>query len=533
MSRPKNSEARVNVSKKLLAINSAGTVVGRLFDIAVMVWVIQHLINRIEPDEFQLLPVVQSISLVLPLLTRILTNGLVRYVTDAYARDEHKRITTIATSMGVLNSIVAVIMIVPVTLLCWHIDSVLTFPTDRINEARLMMAAMLAPVLLSLPTLTLSVGLQTTQKYVLLSILHAIATLARALLTLALILGLGPKVMWVAIAMAAAQLFGHLLVMIFSLRALPSLRWKRGYWSWSVVKEVAVFGFWTACGEAAGVIRNAADPIVLNRLANAVEVNCFHVASIIDRQLRALMVVVLSPIVPVLTTLHATDREDQMQRALIRSTRIVLWAGLFPAVPLLIYRNELLQLYLGDAFKIYPQASLVVLLLSLCYPWTFSVMLFYRMALARANVRPYTIRTTVIHVFNLALTLVLVGPLQYGAVGSAAATLICESLGFQLLIFPLGLQCANLTLARFAREVLLPGIAPAITVGAIIWALYSIGLVPDSWSLMLGAGTAIALLYAPACWVWMDQAERRDALHYVNRIRERIRKRNQAKNNMS
>jgi hypothetical protein len=48
--------SRVPISKKILLINSAGTVVRRLLSIGVLFWMHQHLIRSIPSEEYVLLP---------------------------------------------------------------------------------------------------------------------------------------------------------------------------------------------------------------------------------------------------------------------------------------------------------------------------------------------------------------------------------------------------------------------------------------------------------------------------------------------
>jgi len=75
---------RVELSKRLVLINSASSLLTRMLSISVLIWLQQYLLMRIKPEEYSLLPVLYSVMMFAPLITTILTGGLGRYIVEAY-----------------------------------------------------------------------------------------------------------------------------------------------------------------------------------------------------------------------------------------------------------------------------------------------------------------------------------------------------------------------------------------------------------------------------------------------------------------
>ena len=59
--------------------------------LTVLVWMHQHLIRHVDPEDYQLYPLLIGLMLLFPLLTSVSIAGLRRYVTEAYARGDEPR----------------------------------------------------------------------------------------------------------------------------------------------------------------------------------------------------------------------------------------------------------------------------------------------------------------------------------------------------------------------------------------------------------------------------------------------------------
>ena len=92
------------ISKRLIAVNSASSVLARILNITVLVWMYQYLLKNIPAEEFAVYPVVTAIMVFAPLFFAFLTSGVSRHIVDAYARDdlEDVRRITAASSLPLL-----------------------------------------------------------------------------------------------------------------------------------------------------------------------------------------------------------------------------------------------------------------------------------------------------------------------------------------------------------------------------------------------------------------------------------------------
>ena len=89
----------VVLSKRLVAINSASSVLARVVNFIVLLWVYQYLLRHLPADEFAILPLVTALMVFGPLFFSFFIGGIVRYMIDAYAKGDFEEMRRVASSL--------------------------------------------------------------------------------------------------------------------------------------------------------------------------------------------------------------------------------------------------------------------------------------------------------------------------------------------------------------------------------------------------------------------------------------------------
>jgi len=173
---------RVEISKRLVLLNTASAILARTINVSVILWLHQYLLHRISKEEYSLLPLLMYIVVLLPFVTAILTSGIGRFVLAAYAKRDDRGVTQIVSTMFPLLLGTGVLILAGGWLLAWHIDKVLVVPHERLRDARLMMALLILSAAVKPPCVAFGVGFYVRQKFVLYNAISVGAELLRALL---------------------------------------------------------------------------------------------------------------------------------------------------------------------------------------------------------------------------------------------------------------------------------------------------------------------------------------------------------------
>jgi O-antigen/teichoic acid export membrane protein len=514
---PMTNVDRVPISKRIVLINSLSAVLTRLLTVGAFAWVIQHLMKRIPEAELAMLPVVMSIAMVIPLLQTILTSGLARFVTEAYARNDLAGVTRIVSSQFPLLLGGGVVTMLLGGLVAWQIDKLLNIPPGLVGSAQFMMLLLVGRIAIGIVLAPFNTGLFANQRFVLQNTIELVSLLLRITIMLWLILGIGPRVEWVIVAQVSSQVFGQVLSAVLSMRMLPSLRFRRASFDWATCHAVLSFGGWNFITETASMIRRAADVPILNLYSTPIAVNDFFLGSTVDIQLREMTIRATMPLLPALTAMHAQGQQSRLGAAFLRGARVALWVSMFCAIPLIVLSYDLFALYLQDKYDEHVDAATVMIILLLGIPLTNTSSIFGQIAHARGEIRPIAILGVVSQLANLALTLVLVIYFQMGAIGAATASLFTYAIVNPFFIWPLALRTLQLPWRRLLVESLLPGLAPSVV--TLCAALTLLQLLPDNSLVRVAVGLPFCpIAYTIALWFVLRPADRAD----LARIRQAI-----------
>lgn len=483
---------KVEISKRLVLINSASSLLTRVINVSVLVWLQQYLLRRISPEEYSIYPVVMAVMIFVPLFSTILTSGLGRFVVEAYAKGDEKGVTQIVSTMFPLLLGAGILLLAAGLTFSWYVGDILTIAPGRVSDARIMMSMLMLAAAVRMPLAPFTVGFFVQQKFVLLNIIRLGAECLRIAILFILLFGVSTRILWVVIAVVSADLCTMFVMVGVSRRMIPALKFRAGQIRWSLARKLSAFGTWNLFGQISHMIRTAAAPLILNKLATPVDVNCFYLGSLPHRQFRKSILITSAPLQPALIAMHAAGSKKRLENAYLRGGRYGLWIALLVAIPLMIYRHEVLSLYLGHRYSTYAEAAKVMLLMFLTYPLLYPIIMLSKIAHATGQLRAVTTRILLLDLISIGLMFYFVAGLHWGAAGAAMATLSVYLIGCPLLLWPLGIRMVNTLWSKYIRQTLVRGLLPGLIAGGAWWAI-QMAVSPAGW-LSLGGCFAGGLI---------------------------------------
>lgn len=497
----------ITVSKRLVAINSASSVVAKIVNMTVLLWVYQYLLKRIPAEEFAVLPVVTAIMVFAPLFFSFFTGGISRYVVEAYAKGDFERVTRIVSSIFPLLALGAFVFLVAGAGFALNIEKVLNIAPQMIESARIMMALLVMSFALQMLVLPFGVGFHVRQRFVELNFLRIGRDLIRILLLFVLLIGIGPQVIWVVVATFVSEVTYTIVRIIRSRQMVAALRFRPAFFEKKQAMELMSFGLWTTLGRLGSVMYTNAATIVLNLYGSAVDVTSYHIGSTFFRQLDSMINMAAQPLQPVMTAMHVLEDRHRFGMTVFRGGRYALWVAMSVATPLLIYADIFIELYLGAK---YSSASMVIVLFMIIFPFTKPTTLLSMAAMAMARVREFFLPAFLFQAAGLVLMYWSVTQTNLGVLGVTLSLTIITVASQMLYYWPLCLKLTDFKFRDFVANVLRPGFSPALGAG-IIWLTLKLTILPQSW-LALGlcvvtGGIAYLIILFGLC---LNPSEKRD-----------------------
>ena len=501
------------------AINAISSVLTTMISMTVLVWVSQYLLRRIPAEEYQLVPLVNSLLVVGEIMRNVFSGGLSRFMVEARAQGNLTEVTRIASSMLPVLAGGALLIAGLGALTVWRIDDVIAVEPTYFGDARLMLALFVLTLCLNLALSPFTMGLYVDMRFVQVNLIRLGTEVLRVILLLALLLGIGPQALWVVVASTVASLVNLALMTFYSWRVLPEARFERLLVSGATVRRLMRFSLWTSVQGFTQLANRMVPVFLLNHNASAVDVTAFYIGQLPDTQIRKLTTSAIRPAQPALTHIYATQGPAALQPFYYRGGRYHLWAALFLAAPLVAFAFPLIRLYVGETYQ---DAAWVLISILGVYPLTWASAMFFVVAYATGRIEAFNICSLVMSVLLLATLVVLVVWRGMGVVGAAWAFALAYGGSHLLLIWPLGLRLVKGRWSDFFRLSVLPGSAPFL-VATTVCLIFAAAVPITTWgTFALGTGLSFVIYIAVLLLFCMDPTDRNLVGRMVTRVLSRL-----------
>lgn len=513
--------SNIIISKKLVIINSISSAVTLILNAFFLVWLQQYLLKQISTEEYSLIPLLMSIMAFAPLLSTILTGGIGRYVTTAYYKGDIEEVTRICSTMFPILLMAGLGLITVGFIAAWKIELLIKIQPAQVDDAKLMLRLLVIITALRLPFSVLAGGFMIKQKLILQDMIDVGCQLLRIAILFSLLYFVSTRVLWVTTAWAIAEFVNMAIAIPLSIKLVPAQRFRLSAFHWPLVKELINYGGWALFGQTAATLKQAMDPLILNRFGSATDVSVFYVAGIAPRQLSMLLGPITRPFFSVLTAMHATGDFVKLSNTYLRTARYHAWLVICISIPAMVFCCELMHLYLGGKYDQAGPVMAVLLMVSILYSFN---ALGNAIAGAVGPVKEYSLRLVIIQVVNLVLTLFFVAYLHQGAFGSAMATLIAVLLIEASITWRFCRDLAHASTKQWLSEVIQPTLLPAIPALIACLAIkISIGI--STWTGLLSASVLSAILYCGCIASFgLRQQDRIDISRLLHRLPNTLKK---------
>lgn len=512
----------IKISKQLVGINAASTVLTRIISICVLLGVQYYLLRRVSPEEFSLYPLMTVLLLFLPLLLNIFLNPATRYVTLAYADDDRKRITEIVSTLAPIAIMAGLGLLVSGLIACFYIDKIVVVSPAYLFDARLMLVLIVATEALTLMLAPFSTAFHALQRITINNTILLSGEVTKAVVLSVLLLGVSPRILWFAVAHFIATVAVEITRAVMSRRMIPELIFRRSAIRWSMTRELMGFGFAVLLTSFSDFLRGAAPIWILNRFAGPIDVTSYHLGQSAYRHSMQLWMPVRQNTGAVLVAMTLKKQHARLRQTYYRGGRIALWLVLFISAPLLLFHEEVVRLYAGDTYQL---AGSVMLLLLLRLPLQMMNGMLPQLATAKAQIWPLAMASFGTECVSIAAMLMVVGGYESGALAAAVVALLISVVSELFVVWHIGLSMVDGTRRDSLRKSLFPGVLPAVVAG-LFWYMLLQYFQPDTWGQLLLAILPGWLIYfgtGLGCFLPEDRHDMNSAMTKISNSVKKLR----------
>jgi O-antigen/teichoic acid export membrane protein len=437
---------------------------------------------------------ITSITAYIGLLSMGIPMACVRYLAQHAAQRDTVRLNSMIASCAALYlAMSGLALIVGVVLM--RAFALYDIPSAFGGEAPLALAVMVLYVSAGFIGFLPEGILFAHHAFVPRNLVRVSGVLLRFALTIA-VLRSSPSLILLALIQIACLVFDVSLSVFIIRRRYPDLRIRFGGFELGMVRRILSFSVYVVLLNAGARLVFETDALVIGATLGVASIPYYVVANSLIVYLMEFVVSIAAVVSPMATTLATTGRRDELREMFLKWSKVALSITMMAGLFLIVLGPRFLGWWIDPSYERDAGTVLQILMVSsLVFLPVRGVAVPVLMGIG--NPRTPAIATFATGLANLALSLLLVGPL--GLVGVALGTAIPNVV---LALFLLVHACRELdvTLVSYVRYV-----APRALVGALpvlallLW--FRLGVQVQSVSGLAAAGSAMMLLFG-LTWVF-------------------------------
>jgi O-antigen/teichoic acid export membrane protein len=423
----------------------------------------------------------------------------VRYIAEARAAGDEQEMNRIWITVFALLGGIALVITPLLILLARPLVDLFDVPDELRSEAVIAFTFVVAQLLIELPGRAFAAILAGAQRYGLLQLARVVQTLVISGLVVAVLLA-DKGVDWLGIVTFAGQCVTYALMVALALFGVHGVRFSPRLVSRKTARKLASFGGQLLIFQALGAIYRPMDKAIIGVALSTSAVTTYEVGYKLFTGAAFILALATSTLIP--TTAFNRDQPARLREMLFRGSNYVLALALPFVIAASIFAEPLIRTWFGEAQTSSTEpARLLLLALAPTFPVAVGQTMLMALGVVRQMIWIYVAET----VANIALSIVLVGPM--GINGVIVATIICSTLTLfpfaHLIVREIGVGALEWT-----REVILPvlpGVAAQVIAGLLLLPIAN----GTGSLLVVVALCAATVVVALAAWVLFGLSSRR------------------------
>jgi len=469
--------------------NTASNYIGKFLTLGTWFFLTPFILRHLGVTTYGLWTLVGSLVGYGTLLDFGIASAVTKYVAEYHARREIALARSLVATTLCLYTALGAIAIVLSIIAAPFFPALFNVPAGERATATWLLLLMGLNIGLSIPCTTPIAVIKGLQRFDLANLISTTATLTSAITTVVILLAGGG-----VLAMVAANIVILLATQIPTIwlvhRIAPDLRFGWRGAERRLARTVIGYSWSIFVIQVSGRVQTQTDEIVIGAFLPLSLVTPYAIARRLSEVAQNLTDQFMKVLLPLASELHAENDQARLRALFVISTRLTLALFLPIGGTIMLLARPVLGLWVGEAYTPYAYLVVILTLASLIdtSQWPAGSILS-----GVARQRPLAAMSVGAAAANLALSLVLVQRL--GVAGVALGTLIPTVLECFFLSAPYTLRTLGVSFREAAAEILLPSLAPAAPMAAVLLLLRQVAE-PTSLLQLAGIATIGVLVYA-------------------------------------
>lgn len=441
--------------------NAFAGVIGFVWPILLALVCMPYIVHKLGNEAYGILALVTSVLGFFAFLDLGVTSASVKYMAEAYAKDNVENINKIIGSSLSVYFVVGgigscIIALMTNTLVGW----ILKIPVGYIADSTFAFYVASCGFLMNMILGVFAAVPRAVQRYDVATKINIIVSTSLTLLTV-LVLYFGYGLREVVILNFFTSFVSLIIYMVIAKRLVKDLSIKFCF-DLATFKKLFSFGFYSLLVVISSTILFQLDRLLIGTFAGAAQVAYYVVPASIAMRISGFVGNVMGVVFPLCSELHSTGQKDKLRGLYLRASKYALMLSISITTPLVVLSTQVMKYWMGYEYGFNSSLVLVFLSISSFFASMSTIPAFLLDGIGKPRVNAFFAVQSA--VMNISLCLLLIP--RYGVNGAAFAGL-ANGLVVFLYLVTVDKKILHIGLLRIFTDIWARPLAAALVQGAL------------------------------------------------------------------
>jgi len=326
-------------------MNMAANIFAFLVNLSISFLLTPYIVKRVGIDAYGFVSLGSNFVSYLQMFTIALNSMAGRFIMVRIVQNDKDGANRFFSTLVLSNALIAIVSVIPVSLLLFFLDRIVKIPLDLLVDVRLLWIFIFLNFLIGLVTSVFSVATFSVERLDLTSLREVEANLLKVVSLLLLFLFFTPKVWYIGFASVVFTLYTSITHVYYTKKFLPYIKVKKKYFDKESVKVLLSSGIWNTINRMGQLMLEGIDLLIANLFIGPVGMGILALSKTLPNIISTLIGVLANVFNPRFTSEYAKGNNDTFVSHVKQSIKIMSVFINIPVCILAVFGGEFFRLW--------------------------------------------------------------------------------------------------------------------------------------------------------------------------------------------
>ncbi len=381
------------------------------------------LIKSLGKETYSFFPLANNFVSYFTILTVSLNSMASRFFTIAKTSGNIKDANSIFSSLFISNTILAVILLVPMACIIINVDTILNVPVKLKSDVEILFLCVFSGMIISLVTSVFGIATFACERMDLYALQNIIMNILKGSLYIILFCFFAPSIRYMGLVIVIITIYTGIIQYIFAVKLLPDIHISLLLFEKSKVFELFRSGIWNSINNLGTSLLMGTTLLLGNTLIGTAASGDLSIVQTLPNFMTTIITTIQNVLWPHITVVYAKGNAENTKKAVIQGQKILGMITTVPCVLIIVFGKAFLSLWLDLEDASYLQILSIITILPLLLHSTMWPV--YALNITNNRVEKPAILLFLTGIINMILTIILVHITSLGTIAISLSCTVC------------------------------------------------------------------------------------------------------------